>query len=473
MKNLINDIRRNTPKSIQGYHYLKTYKIYIPFMRITIECLTRKISELNLFFESIMMLIENSIKDINEIAMILGVSYDVVKEAIIDMVDINYIYTSENVLGITPKGKKALKTRQRVDIQKTYLNDIMVDMITGTIYDADTIKVSKAQKRDVLLEGIVQLDDGFLDSHFSDINDIYQLQQKNNSVFGNTAITSELYKTDKISYSELHYVENIVYMYGSESSNEVIFVFNNDPNDHYKNEFYNQLKDNCRPCQEFFFENNRTLISNIQNKSISLDTELMKQTENVRKLLFTDNVPDETKIDAFTKRRYALNDNEYISYLYNPKSLRYSRIFISSDHLNVILSPAFCYQLNIIAKKIPVFIIYDKNEYNIEKSLKYLFSNPSENLHLIPEDNIEDNLICFDSKLVMYLHEKVVMAFEKLLLCMQPICDFDSNKASRIANSFIEKYNLEQYLSEKNNHIPVITKKRKKKKYYRNNFTSG
>mgnify|MGYP000772802357 CR=1 FL=1 len=63
MKNLINDVKRNTPKSMPGYYYLKTQNIYIPFMEITVECLIRKISELNLFFESILKLIDISVKD--------------------------------------------------------------------------------------------------------------------------------------------------------------------------------------------------------------------------------------------------------------------------------------------------------------------------------------------------------------------------------------------------------------------------
>jgi len=100
MKNLINDVKRHTPKSVPGYNYLKTQNIYIPFMKITVECLTRKISELNLFFESILKLIDISVKDINEIAEILGVSNSIVKEAVVDMVGMDYIYTSENMLSL-------------------------------------------------------------------------------------------------------------------------------------------------------------------------------------------------------------------------------------------------------------------------------------------------------------------------------------------------------------------------------------
>lgn len=452
MKNLIDDIKQHTPRPISGYRYLKTQKIYIPFTKITVECLTRKVSLLNLFFESILKLIDISVKDINEIASILGVPYNVVKEAIIDMVDIDYIYASENTLGITAKGEKALNTRQRIDIQKTYLKDIIVDMITGEVYDADEVKVSTTHQRDVLLEGVININKDFLDSHFRKINKVYQLQQKNNSVFGSSTITCELYKTIGISYSELHYVENKVYMYKSESSDELIFAFESDSNDQYKNEFYNQLKDSYKPCQEYFFEKNRDLVNKIQSKPKIFDPNLMVQTENTRKLLFADNVAEEDKIDAFTKRRYALIDNEYISYLYNPKSLRYSEIFICSDNMNGLLSNFFCSQLNVLADKIPVFIIYHKNERNIEKSLQHFFNNSKKNLHLISSEDIEDNLICYNSELVMYLHESIVTAFDRPVVYMQPICDFNKKNVSETVRRLINKYSLDKFIALNRTH---------------------
>jgi len=309
MKKIIDDVKRNTPKSIAGYYYLKTQKIYIPFMKISIRCLTRRISDLNLFFESILKLIDISVNDIDEIANILGVSRSVVNEAVIDMVGIDYVFVSENQLVITEKGAKALSTKKQVDLRDTHLKDIMVDMITGAIYDADSIKVTETRQRDILLEGVVKIGDNFIESHFREINDVYQLRQKNNSVFGDSAITNELYKAIEITYSELHYVENRVHMYKSESSDELLFVFSSDNNDKYKNEFYNQLKDSCRPCQEYFFENNRDIVRKISSKSTT-QINLIEQTENTRKILFDDNATEEDKENVFRQRRYSLCDNE-------------------------------------------------------------------------------------------------------------------------------------------------------------------
>ncbi len=463
MKNLIDDIKRHTPRPISGYRYLKTQKIYIPFTKITIECLTRKVSILNLFFESILKLIDISVNDINEIARILGVPYSVVKEAVVDMVGVNYIYASENTLGITTKGANALKTRQRIDIQKTYLKDIIVDMITGSVYDGDSVKVSNTHKRDVFLEGVIQIDNSFLDSHFREINEVYQLQQKNKSVFSSGAITNELYKTIGISYSELHYVENEVYMYKSESSDELMFVFSTDNNDRYKNKFYNQLKDECRPCQEYFFETNRDLVKKIQSKPIMFEPTAISHTENINKLLFDDNTPEEVKIGAFTQRRYALNDREYLSYLYSSRASKYSNIFICSDNMSGILSHTFCSQLNVLANKIPVYIIYDKNERNIEKSLNYFFKNPNSYLHLVQSEEIEENLICYASELVMYLRECVVTAFDRPVVCMQPICDFSKRNVSETVVNLINKYSLDRFIKP-NQHTQNVSRNRRRKK---------
>lgn len=460
MKNLIDDVKRHSPKTFPGYYYIKTQDIYIPYMKITLECLTRKISELNLFFESILKLIDISINDINDISKILGISNIIVKEAIVDMIGINYIYTSENILGLTEKGKNALESKQRVDIQKTYLKDIMVDMITGAVYDADAISVSEPRKRDVLLEGIVQINSDFLESNFREFNEVYQQQQKNNNMFGGSAITSELYKMIDVSYSELHYVENKVYIYKNESSDELMFNFVSDDNDKYKTEFYNQLKEGCRPCQEFFFENSKERIGKIQSNAIELDIATMTQTETIREMIFDDNITNDIKEENFTKKRYTLNDCEYMSYLYNIRELKYDRFFLCSNHIMNLLTPSFCSQLKVLADNIHIFIIYDKNEYKIKDSLAYFFGNTSNNLHLVPCEVIEENFICFDSNLIIYLYENIATAFDRNIIYKQMLCDFDREKVNVVVKNLVEKYDLRRFETKKLK--PFKQKKRKK-----------
>ncbi len=468
MKNLIDDVRRHTPKIVPGYNYIKTQNVYIPFKKVTIESLTRRISELNLFFESILKLIDISVKKTSEIAEILGVSIGVVNEAIVDMVNIDYVFVSEGVLTITEKGAKALETRQKIDIQKTHLQDILVDMITGNVCDVELVKLSKTSSRSVILESVINLDDSYLDAHFQEINGVYQLQQKKNSVFGDSAITNELYKIIGLSYSELHYLENKVYIYKSDSSDELLFVFSNDTNDRYKNEFYNQLKDRFRPCQEYFYEKNRDFINEVKRNATEIDAKKLLQTQVVTQMLFSDQNNDDDLFSAFVQERYTLNDTEYLSYLYNPKVFRYSRIYICSNNLGRLLSNVFCSQINILAESIPVFIVYNKNEYGLEKSLAYYFKDHENDLHLIPKESIYDNVICFDAELLIYIREHIVKAFERPIAYSQMECCFNKQIVKDEVRKIVDKYDINtsmegmQILDEQDR---LHTPKRNKQKY--------
>lgn len=459
MKNIISEVKRNTPRSVPGYYYLKTQKIYIPFMKITIECLTRRISELNLFFESILRLIDISICDMNEIADILGVSYGIVKEAVIDMVEIDYIYTSENTLGITAKGINALKTKQRVDIKRAFLKDVMVDTITGAIFDADTVKTTSIRLRDVLLEGVIQVDSSYLDSHFQEINSLYQAQLKSNSIFADSAITSELYKIVGISYSELHYLENKVHIFKSESSDDLRFEFSTDGNDRYKNEFYNQLKDSYRPCQEYFFEKNRIFLENAIKNPLKIDPNILERTDNARKLLFADNPPEGSVLESFVKERYSLNDQEYMSYLYHTKALKCNRIILCSNQMNNFLSSSLCSQLNVLSDSFPVYIIYSPNEPNVEKTIGFFFKNMGKHLFLVPSNEIKENLLCFDSELIIHLHEGTTLAFERPIRFFLPVCDFDKAKNSIIIADLCKKHSLAEQSSKNSSTSGITTKK--------------
>ena len=243
-------------------------------------------------------------------------------------------------------------------------------------------------------------------------------------------------------------VESMVYMYKSESSDELKFEFFLDDSDKYKNEFYTQMKEHCRPCQEYFFEKSRDFVNRIAGQPIKIEPSLIEQAEIARKMLFADNAADDTKTDIFTKKRYALNDREYMSYLYNSKVLKYKRIFVCSNHVNGLLSYSFCSQLNVLAEKIPVFLIYNKNEYGAEKTIRYFFKNPSSNLFLIASEEVDESIICFDSELAMYLQENAISAFERPVVYTMSTCDFDKKAVSKLSGMLIARYNLAGYLSE-------------------------
>ena len=177
MEKILNTIKSQIPKEVNGFFCIKTQEILIPHMEIGIECLIHDISELNLFFGTFLKLVEIEVKEISSIARILGVSFDTVKEAVVDMVSGDYISVSANILGITKKGKEVLKSKKLIEIKKKNLNKVMVNLITGEISDGSNVKTVSAGKSSVCLAEEIAVNKSFLDTNYSSINQVYQVQQ--------------------------------------------------------------------------------------------------------------------------------------------------------------------------------------------------------------------------------------------------------------------------------------------------------
>lgn len=118
MKQVVTAVARKLPRQLKNFHLIKRQDIYIPFCEIGITCLTKEVTEINLFFETILKLIDIEVSDVYEISSIMGVEFKLLKETIVDMIEQKYVMTSENKLIMTPRGKKALADRKLVTIRK-------------------------------------------------------------------------------------------------------------------------------------------------------------------------------------------------------------------------------------------------------------------------------------------------------------------------------------------------------------------
>lgn len=49
MKQLIASVARNIPRELKNYHIIKRQDIYIPYCEIGVTCLTKEVTEINLF----------------------------------------------------------------------------------------------------------------------------------------------------------------------------------------------------------------------------------------------------------------------------------------------------------------------------------------------------------------------------------------------------------------------------------------
>ena len=110
MKQVAAAVAGKLPRQLKNFHLIKRQDIYIPFCEIGITCLTKEVTEINLFFETILKLIDIEVSDVYEISSIMGVEFKLLKETIVDMIEQKYIVTSENKIVMTPRGKKDRKS---------------------------------------------------------------------------------------------------------------------------------------------------------------------------------------------------------------------------------------------------------------------------------------------------------------------------------------------------------------------------
>ena len=130
MKKLVSAVLKNLPRELKNFHLIKRQSIYIPYCEIGITCLTKEITEINLFFETILKLIDIEVTDVYDISAVMGVEFKLLKETIVDMIEQKYIITSQNKLLMTPKGRKALQDRKQVTIRRKNLNEISANCLT-------------------------------------------------------------------------------------------------------------------------------------------------------------------------------------------------------------------------------------------------------------------------------------------------------------------------------------------------------
>jgi len=412
MNRLLNEIKTCIPRRIDGFSYIKTQDLNTPSWEIGLECLIQSISEINLFFEIVLKFIDSGVTDIYDIANYLGVSFDIAKEVVVDMVTNNYISISASNLSMMQKGKEALKTKKLVKLLRKNINHISVDLVTGDIRDGTDMQYVQVNKASVCLDGQINVDTAFFDSHFAEFNSVFQLQQINDSVFGVEAITKELYKVVCESYHRLVYTKKEVEIYQNSDTKELKLVIESDQHNHYLNCLYNQLKLGTHPCLEYFFEKSRGFIRQ-SNVPCQYDEKRQMATERFIAVLLEKDAVQDVDLSLMETNRYTICEKEWRLFFPFYNEFNFERLVISTNRLRSIFPPALFYEIKNIAKNKPVTLLYNPQEYNVSSTIDYFFADKPKNLSLVPCEHINNSKILFFPYVLIDIQEYMATLFNK------------------------------------------------------------
>ena len=442
MEHIIKSIARDIPKEMKNHHLIKRQDIYVPYREIGVVCLTRDTAEINLFYETILKFIDIGVCDINEISEIMGVEFKLLKEVIVDMIEEQYLATSQNQISMTQRGRKALKTRQLVTIQKRNINQIMVDMITGTFEESDNIIISQVKKQDLCLNEEISITKEFLETNYAEINEIYQKNQIESSVFFVHNVSRELYKILDVAYDRLVFVKKELLIYKNNDVDDYEFVISKDSGDKYINAFYAQVKDITFPGLENVFERDWNFVKDCEPVRREESVE-RKQTDKLTNLLHNcDAVTEEIELE-FTKPRCLIDNKEIEKYFLYQNEIKHEGIIISSNRLRKLLNFKEIDSLNNSGKK-KVIIVYDGTEYDIENYIKKQFEPliKQGRLYLVKKSELSDSYVCFYPKVNIMLKESVAKVFNRTIAILEGKIEFDSNVIEEKMKEIIESNNI-------------------------------
>ena len=456
MSKLINSILAKCPPEVPDYICIKTMDIYFPYAEMGIDCLVRDISELSLVFEVVLSLTEINITDINEICEILGLSFDIVKEIVVDLVAIDYVTASEGKIRITPKGIQALKNKKSIQIKKYNLNCVAVDLITGRVFDSDSANSNFVSKQSVCLEGDIVVNLRYLERNNSDIQRLFEEQQKSiNDQYRKSS--KELYRMVSIHHQNLRYLKKKLYIYKSINSAELQFHLDGETDGPYLDALYDQLKSQSVPGLEQFFERDRRFVQNATE--FSLNQEYLNRTIQLRRSLINSTL--KTDSDFFIGKRYSFFDKEYMYYFEHDNEIQYNHLIIYSNRIKSICNRAVYEEIKRISETKTVIIIYDKSECGAKSDIDFFIPNDQRrNIHIIESSDINQSIICFDNSLLIDVNEYVLSTLDGIISYKIPVISDSAKDISNLLLELSEIIDIKSLLAKGREHVEVtVTRK--------------
>lgn len=363
------------PPEYKGYTYIKTARLFIPYKEVGLSILERKEIALSLMFETVLSLIESGVNDINSMSIFLGVDVDVYKEIIAQMEFEDLISISEYIIRITPHGKNSLESLKKIVTNKTQLNQIMVDLITGEIQDNEyRAYYNRPQQNCPYLDGTISIDIDYFREKISVLQSIYFYNKQAEGIeLSNSPQIETLYRVLDIVYDKIVYLPQLCYVYINNEDKSLLFTCEDKK---YDEVISTQFLDSIPGALYLFESESGCYKYNYSINSQSLKNNLLQLTatlkERERKIIDA----DEIKKLYYSDR--ALLDGELRDMLRGVSENNPQKVIVLSCRMksffqdNVLID-----ELISTTPRSDILFMYSPSEYKIGNSIEYIKSRLS------------------------------------------------------------------------------------------------
>ncbi|TCL38872.1 hypothetical protein EV210_103356 [Anaerospora hongkongensis] len=448
MKHVIESIHKYIPPENVGYVLVKRTKVFIPYKEFGINVLERSEIPLSFVHETVLKLLAEDVCNVEEMVNVLGLEYDILKEIIAEMAIADLVVVSEMSLILTAKGKIALQELKKVTVKKNQVNELYVNMITGEIESySNCLYYDRPIPGYMYFDQTFDLDIQFLREKFSSVEKIYEKDKEEESIFVKKSRgETSLYRILDIAYQKIKYMSISCFVFVNEETASLLLMFDDDKLSVYSTIAKSQINNRTNSIK-WLFESNREFIA--KNKSIRHEIDVDKDKAR-NKLLSLIQQKSKLKVSSqeiesyYYSDRYLL-DGEIADIIRECHEYKPQKLVIASPHMRQFLQDNLTSLINMLPL-IKIILIYNKDEYGMDKSKEWLVSQlkndnkGKQNIAFFPLDPGQKinttQIICHPGFVINTLYELVEDDMNQFVLKEISDISFDLDKIMKALKQF-------------------------------------
>ena len=251
------EFRASIPPLIEGSRFIKSISVGLPFVKMKLNVITRKIYPIPLTHEIVLRLIEEKWTNYDQIRELLGVDQDYFDNILLELGESDYIIHLGKQLALSEIGRRVLVDLKSIRIEPDFMENVYVNMLTGNIIIEDgpaTFRYKEKVKCEIYLNNKQDLSGNFLVNHEHEIRELYNkrvFEDRSRISSDDTIGEDELYRVVSIEDYDQVYEEVLTHVYYSDESDELVYQLVNEYA--INNElFYSCFKDQLREHPKSF-----------------------------------------------------------------------------------------------------------------------------------------------------------------------------------------------------------------------------
>ncbi len=217
------------PAEIDGYNFVCTLPIYVPYKRINLSILERTTQKIPFIHTCVLQAVNITPMTIDGLSYLFGIDNKIIIEIVATLDEAKMVSIVAGHISISEVGRQTLAREAMIKVTKARITDLYLNQITGEISEDKPLGIHDSPPK-----GRVYLDEEFsatlpfFQQQKEAIAQIYQNNSVNELFFHDSNHSTELYRITDIEDQHLCYSEILCQVFTNVQDNSLMLQFPQD-----------------------------------------------------------------------------------------------------------------------------------------------------------------------------------------------------------------------------------------------------